>query len=100
MQRVLDPPSVRHNPDAESCIFGRSFIHIQVALWFVCPGSSNCYVIYVQLLYWYKIIIMIIIIDNFKFRPFLLRCRITIQWLPVIHSHHSLSFTAKINTVL
>ena len=27
-QRGLDPPSVRYNPDAESCIFRTSFIHI------------------------------------------------------------------------
>ena len=39
---------MRYNPDAESRIFRTSFIHIQVVLWFVCPGSSNCYVIYVQ----------------------------------------------------
>ena len=36
--------------------------------------------------------------NNFKFRPFLLRYTISIQWLPVVHGLHSLSCIAKINT--
>ena len=48
--KSLVPSSVRYNPDAKSYIFRTSFIHIQVVLWFVCPGLSNCYVSYVQLL--------------------------------------------------
>ena len=36
--------------------------------------------------------------NNFKFRPFLLRYTITIQWLSVVHGLHSLFCIAKINT--
>ena len=65
-------------------------------------GSSNCCVIYVQLL-------RILVYNNnnykknkkknnnFKFRSFLLRLTITIQWLPVVHGLHSLYIIAKIN---
>ena len=67
----------------------------QVSCPLVCMSeSSNCYVIYVQLLYWYKIKKN----NNFEFRPFLLRYTITIQWLSVIHGLHYLSCIAKIDT--
>ena len=36
--------------------------------------------------------------NTFKFRPFLLRYKNTIQWLPVVHGLHSLSCIAKTNT--
>ena len=80
---------MRYNPDAESCIF-RSFYSYSSCPLACMSRSSNCCVIYVQLL---RILYKIIIIinnnnnNNFKFRPFLLRYTITIQLLP-----------AKINT--
>ena len=59
-------------------------------LWFVCPGHQIAmWFMFGYYVYWKK---------NFKFRPFLLRYTITIQWLPVVPGLHSLSCIAKINT--
>ena len=82
---------MRYNPDAESCIFRTCFI----PLVYILVVKLLCDLCSVTT---YIGIIIIKNYNNFKFRPFLLRYTITIQWLPVVYGLHSLSCIAKINT--
>ena len=68
-------------------------------LWFVCPGRQIAmWFMFGYYVYWNNNNNSNNSNNNFKFRPFLLRYTITIQWLPVVHGLHSLSCIAKINT--